>query len=132
MKRKIVKCPYCKARATLRSATVVYGDSAKSEYLFVCSRYPKCDSYVGAHKKTKEPFGTLADKNLRLKRIQAHRVFNQLWERGFMSKAQAYKWAQSRFGLNSEQTHIGLFSEYMCSELIRESEQFLRNNGVRR
>jgi hypothetical protein len=47
-----------------------------------------------------------------------------------MSKAQAYKWAQSRFGLNRDQTHIGMFSDYMCGEIIRESERFLQNNGI--
>jgi hypothetical protein len=108
----------------------VCGATAQGNYLFVCSRYPKCERRVAADKKLQYPYRTYADKQLRQKRIEAHKVFNQLWERGFVSKSQAYKWTQSRFGLNRDQTHIGMFSEYMCGELIKESEQFLQNNGI--
>ena len=117
MKKNIVKC-HCGARAMLRPASVIHGKKAKEKYLYICSRYPACDSYVGVHQKTLKPLGTLADKELRAKRIQAHQIFNRLWESGLMKKWQAYKWMEAKFGLNSEQAHIGKFSEYMCDELI--------------
>ena len=130
MKKNIVKC-HCGAHAYLRPAAVVHGDGAKAEYLFVCSKYPACDSYVGVHQKTREPMGTLAGKELRGKRIEAHKVFNRLWESGLMEKWQAYKWMGAKFGLNRQQAHIAKFSEYMCDELIAVCESALRNNRIR-
>ena len=128
LKKKTTKCPYCGAQAVLRPATVVHGESAWEEYLYVCPRYPTCDAYVGVHKQTMQPKGTLANGNLRHKRIQAHKAFNQFWTSGLMNKWQAYKWMQAKFGLNSDQAHIGKFSEFMCDELISACDHAMQNN----
>ena len=130
MKKNIVKC-HCGAQAMKRPASVVHGDRAKGEYLYICSRYPACDSYVGSHKKSLKPMGTLANKELRAKRIEAHRVFNLMWESGIMEKWQAYKWMAAKFGMHSEQAHIAKFSEYMCNELIIVCKQALQNNNIK-
>ena len=133
MKKDIIKCPNCGARATLRSASAVYGEADKTHgFLYVCDRYPKCDSYVGAHRKTLKPMGTLADGNLRHKRILAHKAFDRLWQSGLMTKWQAYKWMQAKFGLSSEQAHIAKFSEYMCDRLIATCDElpFHRENAA--
>lgn len=131
MKRRTIHCPYCGAKATLRPSSAVYGERAKDgRYLYVCDRYPLCDAYVGAHIKSKLPMGTLADGNLRNKRIQAHKVFDKMWKSGPMKKWQAYKWLQSKFGLNSEQAHIAKFSEYMCDQLIMECNRAYENMDI--
>lgn len=115
MKKKQIHCPYCGAKASLRPASAVYGTATKvpDSYLYVCDRYPRCDSYVGAHKRTKEPMGTLANGDLRNKRIQAHKAFDWMWKSGLMTKWQAYKWMQGKLALTDEQAHIAKFSEYM-------------------
>ena len=119
MKRTNIYCPYCGAKATLHSASYVYGETAKTnDLLYVCDRYPKCNAYVGAHRKSKQPMGTLANGDLRNKRIQAHRAFDWIWKSGLMTKWQAYKWMQSKLGLSDKQAHIAKFSEYMCDRLI--------------
>lgn len=61
MKRVNIKCPYCGSRAYLRPASVVYGQkaSASDAPLYVCARFPACDSYVAAHKSSRRPMGTL-------------------------------------------------------------------------
>ena len=62
MKRINITCPACGSRAYLRPASVVYGDKAPdpdAKY-YVCGRYPACDCYVAAHRKTMLPMGTLA------------------------------------------------------------------------
>lgn len=128
MKHQKVKCPYCGALAALRPATVVHGDKAHEEFLYICDRYPACDSYVGVHRKSHKPLGTLANKALRAKRMEAHRVFNTLWTSGLMLKWQAYEWMRAKFGLSVHQAHIGHFSEYMCEALIRECKTVLANN----
>lgn len=130
-KRKQIHCPYCGAKATLRPSSAVYGDAAKTDgYLYVCDRYPKCDSYVGAHKKTKLPMGTLANGDLRNKRIQAHKAFDWMWKSGLMTKWQAYKWMQGKLDLSDEQAHIAMFSEYMCDRLIAECKKAYANQQM--
>ena len=61
MKRINITCPVCGSKAYLRPASVVYGDKAPdpdAKY-YVCGRYPACDCYVAAHRKTMLPMGTL-------------------------------------------------------------------------
>ena len=53
-----IRCPYCGRPAVLRKAEYVYRENAREEYLYVCSGYPACDSYVGVHAGTLEPKGT--------------------------------------------------------------------------
>lgn len=76
MKKQIVRCPYCGGTAILRDASYVYGNKSKGGKAYVCSHYPACNSYVGVHKGTTMPKGTLANKELRQKRIRAHRIFD--------------------------------------------------------
>ena len=96
MKRVNIKCPYCGSRALLRPASVVYGPRAADPAApyYVCARYPACDSYVAAHRDTRLPMGTLANGELRRKRIDAHRAFDRLWKSGLMTKKQAFLWLQ--------------------------------------
>lgn len=129
MKKRKVYC-HCGAYAVLRPASYVHGKDCYAEYLYVCSKYPICDSYVGVHKRNKRALGTLADKELRIKRIKAHQHFNLLWSSGLMKKWQAYKWLQAKFGLNYEQAHIAKFSFYLCDQLIEAVKQVLNNNNL--
>lgn len=130
-KKKTVYCPYCGAEAKLRPSSVVYKERTLNDgYLYICDRYPKCDSYVSAHQKSKLPMGTLANGNLRHKRIEAHKVFEQMWRSGIMTKWQAYKWMQGKFALSEKQAHIGMFSEYMCDQLIDACNQVYKNLNI--
>lgn len=120
MKREIVKCPYCGAYAMKRPASVVYGEVArvKNGYLYVCSRWPACDAYVSAHRKSGRPMGTLANGDLRHKRIMAHKALEEFRRRHHMEKWEAYLWLQARLGLGKEQTHIAKFSDFLCEQVI--------------
>ena len=126
MKQTRIHCPYCGSLATLRPASVIHGlsDISAGTYLYVCRRWPACDAYVTADRRTKQPLGTLANGDLRHKRIQAHRAFDRLWRSGLMSKREAYQWMQTEFGLHKDQAHIAQFGAYMCDRLIRACEQF--------
>ena len=121
MKRANIKCPYCGSRALLRPASVVYGTKAADPAApyYVCARFPACDAYVAAHRDTRLPMGTLANAELRRKRIQAHAALDRLWEGGMMSKKQAYLWLQAKLGLPGEETHIGRFSTFRCEQVIQ-------------
>ncbi len=131
MKKQTIRCPYCGSTAILKNASVVYGNKASGgSKLYICSRYPTCDSYVGVHTNTNIPKGTLANKSLREKRILTHRTFDLIWKRGILTKSEAYHWMADKFGLNSKQAHIGNCSEYMCDQLIYESKKVLCNNHM--
>ena len=126
MKRVNIKCPYCDPRALLRSASVVYGERATDPGApyYVCAHYPACDSYVAAHRATRLPMGTLANAELRRKRIQAHTAFGRLEKSGLMNKRQAYLWLQAKLGLPEQETHIGKFSTFRCEQVIQLCESF--------
>lgn len=121
MKQVNIKCPYCGSRALPRPASVVYGPKATDPAApyYVCARYPICDSYVAAHRNTRLPMGTLANRPLRRKRIDAHRAFDRLWKSGLMAKKQAYLWLQAKLDLPEQEAHIGKFSTFRCEEVIQ-------------
>lgn len=122
-------CPYCGRIARLHPASDVYGkDTLDMEsYLYVCDGYPKaCDAYVGAHKESLLPKGTLADSRLRHKRILAHRALDALWKQGYMTRHSAYIWLQTRLCLREEDMHIGKFTDYYCDQTIRECGEFMK------
>lgn len=126
VKRVNIHCQYCGSKAVLRSATAVHvGNRRGDGYVYVCARYPFCDSYVGVHPDTRKPMGTLANRALREKRVKAHRAFNQLWEYGYMTKKEAYHWLQLLFGLPEDMAHIAQFSDYRCEKLICACQSFL-------
>lgn len=118
MKHVNIKCPYCRSRALLRPASVVHERAAPGEEVYVCARFPACNAYVSAHRDSHLPMGTLADKSLRQKRRQAHIALNQLWERGLMTRKEAYRWLRVQLGLPESEAHIGRFSEFRCEQVI--------------
>ena len=67
--------------------------------------------------------GTLANSELRNRRILAHRALSKMWEGGIMTKEQTYIWLQCKLGLEKDQTHIGMFGEYMCDRVIAECNE---------
>jgi len=131
MKQPEVKCPYCGRMAILHDASYVYKENALDKYLYVCSGYPECDAYVGVHAGSLRPKGSLANGDLRHKRIETHRLFDAIWKNGIFSRKEAYRWMQDTFSLNSSQAHIGQFSDYRCDCLMNECRKVLQNNHVR-
>lgn len=129
-KQSRITCPYCGRTAVLQKGSYVYGDKAKEEYLYVCSNYPACNSYVGVHAGTKIPKGTLANPELRNKRIRTHKVFDLLWKKNVMSKKEAYRWMEYKMGLPKNTGHIANFSDYRCEELMRICKNVQKNNHI--
>ena len=129
-KRRKVKCPYCGANGVLRKAAEIYGDNAFEEYVYVCSNYPTCNSYVGVHKGTLKPKGIMADGDLRNKRIRTHKMFDSVWKNNIMTRKEAYRWLSYELCLGFEQTHIANFSSYMCDKAIEVCKKLLKNNNL--
>lgn len=129
-RKKSPVCPYCGSPTVLRPDSYVYKNDPRGRYLYVCARYPDCDAYVSADENTLEPLGIPANGDLRHKRIEAHRVFDQIWRSRIMTRANAYRWLREKYGMRKDQAHIAKFSDYICEDLIQECQKALKANRV--
>ena len=73
---------HCGCLAVLRPAEEVCKPPFPGAMAYVCSNYPRCDSFVIADPVTKQPRGSLADSNLRRLRYLAHNQFDRLHQSG--------------------------------------------------
>lgn len=67
--------------------------------------------------------GTVANRELRELRIEAHRQFDKLHKRGYMSKHDAYQWLGGVLGVTAREAHIGQLSMLSCNLVIREAKK---------
>ena len=113
----ILICPDCGGKAELKDSAIIYGKSYGLAY--VCENYPKCDNFVGCHKGTNKPLGTLANAKLRSKRKETHSLFDQLWKGENRERGQAYKFMAEVLDIDQEQAHIALLTFAQCDKLIK-------------
>lgn len=107
-------CPYCGGKVLLMDSDIIYNGRSYG-LVYICENYGRtCSAFVGVHKGTKVPLGTLADKNLRELRKQCHSHFDQLWKSGQMKRAEAYHWLHKVMNLSKRQAHIAKFDTKLC------------------
>lgn len=106
-------CEYCGGKVVLADASLVRGKSGERVYL--CTN---CNAYVGVHKGTAKPLGTLANTVLRMKRQEAHRAFDAIWKIQGLTRSEAYEWLSKELGLPKHRTHIGFFNVEQCDKAI--------------
>jgi len=86
-------------------------------YIYLCA---ECGAYVGVHKGTDLPLGTLADKETREARKAAKEPFMRLVRQRFGSdRSAAYAWLAGRMGIGTRYCHFGMFTEQQCNEVLR-------------
>lgn len=110
----VVTCPYCNNKAELVLSGVVYGYNVPycNNLLYICK---PCQAWVGTHKKTVIPLGTLANGSLRAKRRETHEKFDRIWKmRHLPSRERAYYWLSKKMKIPFEDTHIALFDLRQC------------------
>jgi hypothetical protein len=124
MKPDFTQCPYCGRSAELVTGAVIYPrrPDLHPRKFWHCA---PCRAYVGTHvnSATHEPLGRLANATLRAAKSNAHRFFDPLWQRGGMTRRQAYAWLAGRLGIPVAACHIGWFDVNMCHRVIRLSKQ---------
>lgn len=113
-------CRYCGGVIRLVPASAVYGASVfrlglEGEFIYQCQN---CNARVGCHKGTKRPLGNVANETLRLKRMEAHQVFDAFWKTKGMSRSQGYRWLAGQMKLAEKHTHIGSFEMDQCQMVI--------------
>lgn len=115
-----MKCPYCGAEVVLKDADFIYhtAKSRKWGKMWVCSNFPRCNSYVGCHKGTTIPLGRLANERLRTLKAEAHKQFDPLWKSGLMSRKHAYRWLADMLKISPDECHIGMFDIKQCQKTI--------------
>ena len=108
-----MNCRYCNGNVSVKDSSILY----KQSYglIHICD---SCGAFVGCHKGTSNPLGTLANAELRELRKQAHEVFDSLWKTKRMSRGQAYKWLSKELNKPQELTHIGMFEIEDCRKVI--------------
>ena len=115
-------CPYCGMAARLIDNTPIYGTSYGKSW--ICVNYPDCDSYVGAHRRTGEPFGSIANQELREARGGVHGLFDQLWTQGKIdsekwTRSEAYAWFAGAMEMKPSDCHVGMFDLPACKKAIQ-------------
>ena len=111
-----VTCNYCGKPAHYVDSAIVYNGRSYG-MIYFC---PDCDAYVGVHKGTDRPKGSLANSELRGWRRGAHEAFDQLWRGNrHVTRKKAYKWLSKQMRLPEDLTHIGMFDVDQCKEVIR-------------
>lgn len=117
-------CPYCGNPSAVVRGNVIYPHRRDlwGKVFYQCA---PCDAYVGTHRDGK-PLGRLANRQLRIAKMQAHSVFDALWKDGTMTRSKAYAWLSKAMGLPADQTHIGMFDVGQClrvEQLVKGLEQ---------
>lgn len=121
----ITECRYCQSDVVCITSKEFYGKDYGT-YVFKCAN---CDAYVGTHRGTKIPLGTLANKELRNLRLQAHKVFDPCWKKGHMKRHSAYRRLSEFMGTERKDTHIAMFDEAQCRRLISGFRKFVLTGG---
>jgi Protein of unknown function (DUF3268). len=121
-------CPYCKKFSKAVGGNIIYPHRDDLAHLnfFKCD---PCDAYVGTHRNTGKPLGTLANATLRKLRNATHAVFDPLWfnagkgidqAKGQREKrTEMYAWLCQSMGLRPDECHIAMFNEERCLLAIK-------------
>lgn len=112
------ECRYCKGEVKFKDSSCIYNKSYGM--IYICT---SCGAYVGVHKGTSTPLGSLANKELRLYRKEAHKYFDNIWRRkkktgDRYARSKAYKWLSNKMKLPPNKTHIGMFEIDQCKKVI--------------
>lgn len=115
---KEVYCGYCGKQAEFVDSKVIYHGKSYG-MIYLCRCCPGY-AYVGVHKGTDRPKGTLANAELREWRKAAHHAFDPLWQQGSFKhrRKAAYSWLAQMMGLPVAEAHIGLFDASKCQQVI--------------
>ena len=116
-KQEALKCPFCGNHAKLVGGDAIYPHRPDlfAKRFYLCE---SCDAYVGCHGNTVIPLGTLANEPLRRARNRAHTAFDPLWKLGEMRCGDAYGWLAEKLGISKKETHIALFTETQCLDVV--------------
>ena len=121
-------CPHCNGYSKAVKGDVIYPHRPDLAHLnfFRCE---PCDAYVGTHRGSGAPLGTLANSAVRKARNGVHAVFDPIWYDSPSSPDQykeqrkkrtgLYAWLAQSMGLHVDECHIAMFNEDQCKLAIK-------------
>lgn len=110
-------CPYCKSESQL-----VFADGSKHyKYVGWFRVCRPCRAWVGCHRNTQNALGRLANKELRVLKMETHKAFDPIWKDGFMARKEAYRWLSEQLDIPEKYVHIGMFGAETCKIVARIS-----------
>jgi len=121
----IPECPYCGREAQMVKSSEIYTSNVDYGWMWLCRA---CDAYVGCHKGSTDPLGTLANASLRLARRRAHAALDPLWQLGDLSRDHVYLWLADEMGLRSWECHIGHMTEAQCERVVNLCAQLINQD----
>lgn len=101
----------------------IYGNWPK---IYYCK---DCKAAVGCHPGTEIPLGRMADRRIRKLRANTHKVFDQLWKSGAMSRSKAYQWLAGSLQINVDDCHISWLSEQQLNFTIEAASKYYEENS---
>jgi len=136
-----VICGECGSPCVLADSTVVYRGRSRGK-IWICSRYPSCDSYVGVHSNSRRhaPKGVPAGPYTRRARGELHRFFDWLWKEGIIDelmpgtkrgnrRRKAYLWLSRVLGIPEGDCHISYWHGDRCYEVLEIITKKLEESG---
>lgn len=126
MLKPIRKCNLCGGEVEYVSNEVVYGRRYGSGF---CYRCRSCGAYVGTHEpRPLEPYGILADDEMRALRKRLHSMFDETWRSGRLKRKESYLLLSKALGIPKEQCHFGMFDKRMLArslEILADKDWYL-------
>lgn len=114
-------CPYCSNPGKLVTGATIYPNNpeVKNRNYYQCV---PCNAYVGTRKGTTEPFGYMANEDLRQDRWRTKRMFDRLWkpkspQRVFDGYARAHDWMAEALKIPRPQANVNQLSHNQCARL---------------
>lgn len=120
MKHEVI-CRYCDKKTKRLTSLEFYGKNYGT-YVYSCT---PCDAYVGSHKHSKKPLGTVANNYLRELRRMTHRSIDGYWKSKQMTRKDMYYQLSLFMGLPYRETHVGMFDEEQCKKIIEGFDKFI-------
>ena len=112
MKKEVI-CPKCNKPAPWVENKEKYGRNYGRSYM--CYFCKPCGTYVGCHNNTRQPLGTMADRETMEWRKKAHAVIDPIYKKGIMSRKKLYAFLSKTLGYN---VHIGSSDIEQCKKII--------------
>lgn len=122
---RVVVCPYCGENAEFVNGNRIYSTPGPWNRLWFWACFD-CLAWVGCHKrnhqygrKGDEPFGILANEELRNAKRHVHRLLDPLWQQKGISRKEAYRVLADAMGISKNDCHVGMFDLERCREAYR-------------
>jgi ssDNA-binding Zn-finger/Zn-ribbon topoisomerase 1 len=110
--RRDLQCGDCGSSMVLRKSTRFH------DPYYRCINFPECRGTLGAHPDGR-PRGIPGSYQTRKARIDAHHMFDRIWQQRRMTRPQAYAWMRRTMGLSEHEALISQFSVDQCEKLIK-------------